>query len=390
MIRVSDVTSHPDFSKFRLVSGIGGLQNIISGTGIFEWETYDDVYATFRKGEFIITTLSNVKNDVEKAEECLRMLITRKVSAIAVKDIYFKNFSENLMEFSNANNVPIFIFSDTFMDDIIYVVRTMLNSFDFYSRQNQNIQLLFNFKNPSPKVKNIAYEMNRFFLDHILCVFITLKKKGDMDLLLEKTNCTFTQPSDLIYSILKFKNGILIIYTAHTEEDLLSIRFDDFSKKMCKKDGNEKIGLSNPMKGLENLNIAIQQAIYANISCALDNEEFLQFKNIGLDQIFIPLIQENYVKEYYTAIRNKIQACDLDSTFSLMETLIEYVNSNEDVSLTAIKLFQHANTIRYRLLKAREVLGIELNAEFNQTVYAFIRFYKIYTYLECNPALLSS
>lgn len=387
MIRVSDIISHPDFSKFRLVSGVGGLQNIISGTAIFEWETYEDVYATFRKGEFVITTLSNVKNDMEKAEECIRMLITRKVSAIAVKDIYFKGFSKKLIEFSNVNNVPIFIFSDTYMDDIIYIVRTLLNSLDFYTRQNENINYLFNLKNSSQNVKKIAYEINKFFLDTISCAFITSNKVENLDLLLGKTNNNFIKTAEAIYSILKFKNGILIIYTTNSENDVNLIDFNEFFKKTGIYDLKYKIGLSNKINGLENLNTAIQQAIYANISCALDNENIMKFKNIGLDQIFIPLIQENCVKEYYNNILHKIQAYDLDSTFDLMETLIEYVNSNEDISLTAIKLYQHANTIRYRLLKAREILGIDLLSEFNQIVYTFIRFYKINTYLNSNNIL---
>lgn len=377
MIRVSDVISRPDFSNFRLISGMGGLQNIITGTGIFEWESYDDVYATFKKGEFVITTLSNVKNDIEKAEECIRMLIIRKVSVIAIKDIYYKEFSEELIEFSNLNNVPIFIFSDTYMDDIIYIVRTILNSFDFHTRQNENINTLLNFKNSSEKVKSIAYEINRFFLDTIFCLYITENKKENIDLLLEKINDDFINTTEIIYSILKFENGVLIINTTNSDEDHTSFNFHEFLKRMSALDLNCKIGLSNKMNGLKNLDTAIQQAIYANISCILDNETFLQYKNIGLDQMFIPLIKEDCVNEYYNNILNKIQAYDLDSTFNLMDTLIEYVNSNEDISLTAIKLFQHANTIRYRLVKAREALGIELLSEFNHAVYAFVRLHKI-------------
>lgn len=380
MIRVSDIMSCPDFNKFHLISGMGGLQNIISGTGLFEWETYNDVYATFRKGEFVITTLSNAKNDIEKAEECIRMLITTKVSAIAIKNIYFKEFSENLIEFSNLNNVPIFIFSDTYMDDIIYIIRTLLHSFDFYNRQKENISFLYDHKNSSQKVKNIAYEMNRFFLYNVFCVFITFNQKVNIDLVLEKINGSFVNTIEIVFSIIKFRNGILIIFTTNSEEDTNLIDLNGFLKKTRLDELKCKIGLSNKFNGLENLNTAVQQAIYSNISCALDNEDILQFKNIGLDQILIPLIQENYVKVYYNDILTKIQSNDLESTFNLMETLIEYVDSEEDISLTATKLFQHANTIRYRLLKARKVLGIELLSEFNQTVYTFIRFYKIIKY----------
>ncbi len=55
----------PDFENFQLISGEKGIQNPFSGTGIFDWESQEDIARTFRKGEFVITPLSIARDDFE-------------------------------------------------------------------------------------------------------------------------------------------------------------------------------------------------------------------------------------------------------------------------------------------------------------------------------------
>ncbi|HVI41967.1 MAG TPA: PucR family transcriptional regulator ligand-binding domain-containing protein, partial [Anaerovoracaceae bacterium] len=128
MLTVMELLSFPLFRNFKLASGYGGLYNQVSGTGIFEWESSYDVEKNFEPGEFIVTTLSLSRSDTVLAESSIRMLIDKKVSAIAIKDIYYHEISEELKVYSDAHQVPVFFFSETFFDDIIYTIKNTLLS----------------------------------------------------------------------------------------------------------------------------------------------------------------------------------------------------------------------------------------------------------------------
>ncbi len=120
MITVIELLSYPLFRNFKLISGHAGLSNEVSGTAIFEWESPEDVEKTFAKGEFAMTTLSQERGNIAYAEKCLKMLILKKVSAIAIKNIYFNEISEEIKMFSNNHNIPIFFFSEVYFD-VLYL-----------------------------------------------------------------------------------------------------------------------------------------------------------------------------------------------------------------------------------------------------------------------------
>ena len=128
MITVFDIVTSPNFENFQIISGEKGIQNPVSGTGIFDWESKADIAKTFRKGEFVITTLSIAKDDFDYANDCIKTLILHGVSAICIKEVFFRNLSDDTIQKSDILGVPIFFFSDTFVDDIVYDVRNLLAS----------------------------------------------------------------------------------------------------------------------------------------------------------------------------------------------------------------------------------------------------------------------
>ena len=378
MLTVMELLSNPLFHNFTLVSGRSGLNNEITGTGIFDWESSSDVEKDFMPGEFVVTTLSQAKNDAVYAENCLRMLIQKKVSAIAVKSIYFKDISTELRSYSDDYKIPVFFFSETFFDDIIYLIKNSL-----LTRTNHvyddAIQILTSFEHTQEEKKHAAKEINPFFFPNIICCYYSGKKpsglRGDLK------NVT-VDTSHTVYSAIKYQQGVLIIYTARTvtgdaREELL-----DFLGRLEIKKRNYYIGISNPVKGLENLGNAIQESLFANSSCLIDQEEILSFNETGLDQLLMPLRNDICTKNYYERFLAKIIEYDAKHSVKLMDTLLEYVRNNGDIKLTAQKMFQHGNTIRYRIGKVKKLLEMDDSTNSFIQLFVLIRLYEIYQKLD--------
>jgi len=381
MLKVMELLSFPLFRNFKLVSGYGGLYNQVSGTGIFEWESSYDIEKNFEQGEFVVTTLSLARSDTALAESSIRMLIDKKVSAIAVKDIYYHEISEELKAYSNEHHVPVFFFSETFFDDIIYTIKNTLltHSRDFDC--DEQVEFLLDTTHSMDQKKRKTKEINPFFHSNIICCYSSLKKNIPWQ---KELKALQLNPEETVYSIINYQQGILAIYTIKENPAVSDLegKLMDFLETSGLKKNLCSIGISDAVNGLENLGTAIQECLYANSSCRLNQTDSIRFRDSGLDQILLPMGDSPWVKKYYDGLLLKITSYDALHGAKLMETLLEYVGNNGDMKLTAQKLFQHSNTIRYRINKIRKLLNMEDDADSFAQLYFFVRLYQIYGNVE--------
>lgn len=380
MFTVMELFSHPLFHNFQLVAGASGLYNVVSGTGIFDWESSADVDKTFAEGEFVVTTLSQAKDDVTYAENCLKMLIERGVCAIAIKTVYFKEISEELKAYSTLHNIPIFLFSDTYFDDIIFTIKNALFTSTLNSDNTEKIRILINQHLDSDLIVKMAKEINPFFFENILCCFAS---SYNNDINMEKYPVTLDS-SNMVYSMIPYVDGIIIIYTAKNTSFDLQQSFLEFIQKLGIHNSTFMIGLSNAHLGLENMSIAMKECIYANASCVIDHEPsgLRNFDSIGLDRLLMPVHNDMWAKNYYEDFLDKVLTQDALHNSNLMDTLLEYVKCNGNIKLTAKMSFQHSNTIRYRLDKVKKILNIEESVDGYPQFYIFVRLFQIHKYLD--------
>lgn len=383
MLTVMELVSFPLFREFRLVSGYGGLYNQVSGTGIFEWESSYEVEKNFKQGEFVMTTLSLARSDTGQAENSIRMLIDKKVSAIAIKDIYFHEISEELRAYSDERQVPVFFFSETFFDDIIYTIKNALLTQNTSFEHNDQIEFLLDDTHSPEQKKRKAKEINPFFHSHLICCFAS-KKESQWQ---TKWKDLPPDPAETVYSVINYQKGLLVIYslknpasgkirnhnTGEPEEMLM-----DFLEKSGLSAGMDRIGISGSVYGQENLGIIIQECLYAHESCQLNQTGYQKFRESGPDQILLPMSGSFWAKRYYSDFLSTIAAYDALHGAKLMDTLLEYVKNNGSIKLTAEKLYQHGNTIRYRIGKIRMLLNLEEDFNSYAQLYLFVRLHEIY------------
>lgn len=389
MLTVMELLSFPLFRNFKLVSGYGGLYNQVSGTGIFEWESSYEVEKNFDQGEFVVTTLSLARSDTALAEASIRMLIDKRVSAIAVKDIYFHEISEELKAYSDAHQIPVFFFSETFFDDIIYTIKNTLLTHSRDFDRDEQVEFLLDHTHSAEQKKRKAKEINPFFHSNFICCFASLKKGSQWQ---KELKALQLNPEETVYSIINYQHSLLVIYTTKdsmpgkkVQEDLfmgLEKQLIYFLEKSGLKKNLHSLGISDAVKGLENLGMAIQECLYANSSCRLNQKESLRFCDSGLDQILLPMGDNPWAKKYYNSLLSKITSYDALHRAKLMETLLEYVGNNGDMKLTAQKLYQHSNTIRYRIDKIRKLLSLTDDADSFAQLILFVRLHEIYQYSE--------
>ena len=110
MAMVSTFLSQSLFKDFRIAAGRSGLHNDVHSTGYFEWEEDLDIVKNFPRGEFVVTTLYAAKDDAAFANRCLKLLINNHVAAIAIKDLYYDDLSDDIKNYADQHHVPILFF----------------------------------------------------------------------------------------------------------------------------------------------------------------------------------------------------------------------------------------------------------------------------------------
>ena len=92
---------------------------------------------------------------------------------------------------------------------------------------------------------------------------------------------------------------------------------------------------------------------------AYQNDYLSNFKEIGIYQLLFPLFDNPYAIQYYDAIIQKLIAHDDIYQSNLLDTARAYIKSDGDIKGTADTMFQHANTIRYRIKKIKSLLNLD-------------------------------
>ena len=368
MVVLIELLSHPVFENFSLVTNRSGIYNQVKDTGIFEWENEEMINKTFQKGSLILTTLAVYKDDPEKAMDMMKHLIKTAPSAICIKRVYYDFPPDGVVECSNKQRTPSCFFSDTYFPDIIVTIRNALTPNEINTRQLKVINDILYGKHEPNEIELLAKNINQFFQGQIICAFGSVLNRDSISEITAKHESfyrdainikTFSIDEKMVWSRVDMPAGILIIcsddnsgadmqYLIEKIIKMLDNDFDDFA-----------IGISDIHTSLSEIGIAIKESIYASVGCQIMGTSIESFDNTGIIQMLCPLCSDKWAMNYYERMIWKLTEYDKTHNSNLLKTMLEFARCNGNTKETANNLFQHVNTIRYRIKKIYSVLGID-------------------------------
>ena len=161
---------------FKVIAGKSGLLNKIINVAVWDYETGDLIAKNFRQGDFALSTLVAIKDDIGELYGIVERMIAVGISCLAIKNIYFDYIPDNVIKLADKNHFPIMLFSDTFTEDIIVHVNKAINEKKEYENLALNIDhILYNNLNDL-SIKKIARNININFKEKNIVAFC--KKKS--------------------------------------------------------------------------------------------------------------------------------------------------------------------------------------------------------------------
>ncbi|WP_027623153.1 PucR family transcriptional regulator [Clostridium lundense] len=360
---------------FEVIAGKKGLSNEITNVAIWDYEIGDLIAKNFRRGDFALSTLVAIKDGLEELYEIVERMIEVGVSCLAIKNIYFNYIPDEVIKLGNEKNFPIMIFSDTFTEDVIVHVNKAINEKNEYKNLELKIDnILYDNLNDS-SIKKIAHNININFKEKNVVAFCKKKNRK----LINRKDFFDNDMEQHSSKVIPYKDGYIFI---NTFEELKRENINDVILRRLRWCGfTEKeyvIGVSGLHEDLGNLNNSIQESLYAFKYSITYKKDIAFFKEIGINKIILPLIDSPWVLKYYNEVIEPLIMYDKNNETELLKTAVKYIENNGDIKATAKELFQHDNTIRYRIDKIDKIMSEKFKSEhFYEELAVAVRIYTL-------------
>ncbi|TCO77419.1 PucR family transcriptional regulator [Marinisporobacter balticus] len=369
--------------RFRLVAGMNGLDRKITRAGILDHEVAEQVGDIVQSGEFIFSNLLAIRDQPEKIIDFVKHLIDAQAACFAIKTIYFKEIPKEAIELAHKHRLPLFLFDETYVETLILEIDKAIN----IQNHEQHIKLMIDQISGSNlnefRIRDLAYEINRNFKKNHIVYFAreTENHGGNNTGLFNPNNLSnFLGDSGLVIS---YRNGYLVIATYDNEKKEYIKKVSESALKASGLlEGKYRLGMSEIKNDLGALGRAIDESKYAYDFASLYNMKQATFLNMGIYQLLIPIINDPWAYAFYRRKIDKLISYDQNKGTDLLNTAIAYVESGGNIQNTSKKLFQHTNTIRYRIRKINEIVdNTQLKSMTYETLAIAIRLHLIHSKL---------
>lgn len=371
MLDVASLQQFDFFANFTLCAGTKGLYRTISNVVVLDHEGLEEDFGDFHKGDFVITNLFYAKDNPDKIFSSFSQLMDIGISAIAIKSIFFHELPHNIILLAEKCNVPIFFFHSIYIEDVILNITDYLRSSTNYNYYENLIDALLHKDNNDSIIKNILSEMLKEHHSFLSCMYISYKDAIDDFSIQRNLNNLQHKKSNLDYQsdfyFVKYKKGILFLYFFKEELSplLLNQKWDNTFFDLDIKKAQFYIGISDELVPIKKAEIAIQRSLYSTKCCILESTDKKNYSDLNINNLILPICESAYIKAYLTDLYDLIKSNESQQNNHLSETLKAYVLNNFHIDHTSQMLFQHPNTIRYRINKIKSMIGIEDDFEFH-------------------------
>jgi len=384
-MQLAELLALPTFSDFELIAGETGLGRDIGNVDILEYEYFTQKFGVFSENDFVLTSLFFAKDDPTLIGKSIEKLLAQHISALAVKTVFYTKLPDEVIDLCNAHKLPLFTFQHAYMEDLIVSFNELQKSDQRNLLLEENLHFLLQTTADKSLVESTAHEINPAFLAHAVAFYLTDRQNPHsprrIATVLNRLLYKQYRYQQLYYvSYLKYDNGLLVIYTQNDAQlaEPPQALIGKLLRSYDIKENDFYIGCSNCHPTFTRLHQLIQESLDANLLCQQQDAACVSYSDLGVYRQLLPLSRQLPCREQLQTVVQTLQTYDSKFSSRLLETLLTYVRNGGEVARTAQQLYQHPNTIRYRLTKARELLAPCLGTEhFYEQIFNLLTIYQL-------------
>ncbi|WP_251230298.1 PucR family transcriptional regulator [Adlercreutzia aquisgranensis] len=364
MITVRNVLELPVFDNVRLAAPCERyLDRPVINCGTLEGEPFFHDYDMFVPGEFIFTSLGFAQIHPELAEEAMLALIERDVAALAIKPYAIKDLPDTVRQASTRRGVPVFFYDGRYMERILASAMALIDSDAADSGRSQLIDQLLA-PSDERQVGSLIYQISGLNGATLQCLAIRPPMR-DLALLRALWGSVRQTLDDYAARFEEVGGAFVCIYDdmilgfvafKRPPQSVITISEANLAKYVVQA-GPMCCGLSQELP-LGEGDLAIRQALAALQTACARQESTVRFTSLRYDAFRAAARTDRMFSRTASLVAALLQEYDESHSTLLLPTAKAFARAHGDVRATAEVLFQHPNTVRYRLGRIKDVLGM--------------------------------
>lgn len=353
--------------ELKCIAGQNGMDRIVTSTGILDYEPIleveDDHNAGFGPNCLVLSSLLFARNNPDMILPAIMNLNENEhVAAFAFKDILFDSLPEEVLNYADAHNFPIFQFSDTWFENIIFSVMDAIQLENDEVLSEKLIYDMIQMNLQRSQINSIASNLSISFQQYVCAYYIQIGKvtrNSNVENIFKGSYLKKELQQNCL--IANYKNGYFLIVTGNSED---TSPYTNILNKLIPYKESELpegwvIGRSEVLATKNSLDICLRQSYFSYYGGQVLNKKFSTYNDLGTLKFLIPLSNVHEVEEYR---RKTIDL--LNQEKELFETAAKFVEEKGNINNTASACYCHPNTIRYRLKRIKQILGLSLDGDY--------------------------
>ena len=374
---INDIIELDSMKRMTLVAGERGTNRAVCSVGIADYEfaqsfltaTNNDENA-FERDSLVLSSLLFAENLPDKILPAVKYLYNAGVSGFAYKTVIYQELPQEVLDFANTHDFPIFKFGrDLMFEDVIFEVSETVYQDDRENLSLNNLEGMISHRLSSQEVHTIAKNISLLLKEYTMGAFVI----PHSDAKLRKIHLNATMRNKAIVS--RYLNGFFVIMTySRPEKD----KFEVILQQLLAENGIRRESVEIYRSGIhhpfDHLDRCISESFETYLAAKEINTYYDDYTDIGTFKFLIPLKDSKELISFSRGITDR-----LESHEELFQTAICYVSNLGSIQKTADVCYCHPNSIRYRLNRIRTLLGMENNTEldFYEQLSTAIRIYML-------------
>lgn len=356
-ITVRDILELSLLKDSEIISGAGGLDREVTRVNFTDCPIqFNDLeYSLALKGDLYIRSLYSVKDNEKELYDTFYFYVTSGSSCCIVTNEYLTEFPENILELTEKNHYPVIKISSNvpygdLIRDISELLMTEQSELFFENKLNR---LLYESLSLS-EILEIGKYVNPIFKREYIALCFHLPELNSRRFYILQSDLK----AQYQLRLRRYQNGGFLIfnYQEHTEFEAALPGIRKLFAYYCT---GYSAGISGPFENASDFQQSIRQACSSLKIGMMLKQNITYFDDLHIYNLLMAVHDNAALKKFYTMTLEPLIEYEKRHNVDLIETIEIYLSCDGDYKAAAVRMKQHENTIRFRINKAKSLLGME-------------------------------
>ena len=378
MIRIKELFRLQNLKNLRLIAGQEGIERTVNAAVLLEYDSSRMELPDFYRGDLVVTTLAYARGDSQLVAQSLQSLMNQGIAALLVKTAYFGDLPAAVIAQANRLGTPLFLFDETYIEEVILEVTELIRGKRHFVGFEQELDALMRGGLSAEQVKEKVQRIDPVGAKAYRLYAIYAREW--MNVLENRLYALLTSDPQAESRLVCMQWRRMMIILRRADEQETGDPCAEISQ-LLEKAGVEltglHIGVSEMYTEQLSFGVALCEAVYGARAARLEGKQVLCAQELGLYSYLFPMSENAFVCEQCRRYMARIREYDAVNRMSLEQTAQAYVMNKMEIAAAAKALYQHPNTVRYRLTKIQKLLGMEDEAVFAPMLSLMVHLTKI-------------